>query len=78
MSDRRTRTLVIGCGNLLRGDDAAGPDAVRVAVPDVRVGAAFVGRVAHEHVLAGRAPASGDAEEPLYLQASAPERKIAP
>ena len=59
-------------------DDAAGPDAVRVAVPDVRVGAAFVGRVAHEHVLAGRAPASGDAEEPLYLQASAPERKIAP
>jgi hydrogenase maturation protease len=24
-----TRTLVIGCGNLLRGDDAAGPDLVR-------------------------------------------------
>ncbi len=29
MSDRRTRTLVIGCGNLLRGDDAAGPVLVR-------------------------------------------------
>jgi hydrogenase maturation protease len=29
MSDGRTRTLVIGCGNLLRGDDAAGPVLVR-------------------------------------------------
>ena len=59
-------------------DEAAGSDAVRVAVPTVRVAAAFVGRVAYEHISAGRAPASGDAEEPLYLQASAPERKIAP
>lgn len=29
MNGERTRTLVIGCGNLLRGDDAAGPVLVR-------------------------------------------------
>ncbi|MGB8853067.1 MAG: hydrogenase maturation protease [Pirellulales bacterium] len=29
MNDGRTRTLIIGCGNLLRGDDAAGPVVVR-------------------------------------------------
>lgn len=29
MTDGRRRTLVIGCGNLLRGDDAAGPVLVR-------------------------------------------------
>lgn len=58
--------------------EAAGADAVYVEVPSVRVRAVFVGRVAYEHIRAGRAPASGDAEEPLYLQASAPERKLAP
>ncbi|MFN5757395.1 MAG: hydrogenase maturation protease, partial [Planctomycetia bacterium] len=29
MNGKQTRTLVIGCGNLLRGDDAAGPVLVR-------------------------------------------------
>jgi hydrogenase maturation protease len=28
-ADARPRVLVVGCGNLLRGDDAAGPVAVR-------------------------------------------------
>jgi hydrogenase maturation protease len=27
--DRQARTLIIGCGNILRGDDAAGPVLVR-------------------------------------------------
>lgn len=29
MNDEPTRTLIIGCGNLLRGDDAAGPVLIR-------------------------------------------------
>lgn len=49
-----------------------------IDVPPARVTAAMIAAIAHERIVAGIAADDPIAMEPMYLQASAPERKAVP